>query len=167
MQLYKLTEQYRILTDLAFESADDETGALEQDFVGVLSSLTDDIDTKLSQLCRVVRELEQAEAAAKNEAAFLAKKSRAASNAVDRLKSYMKDNLQAIGETKRKVDSVFTVAIQANPPGLDVYDLNAVPTDYDLPSERRVDSARIKGLLKAGSPVPGCCLTNGTHLRIR
>lgn len=166
MRLYELTERYRLLADLAF-SESDEDGAIGEDMVGILTSLTDDIDTKLAALCRVVRELEHVEASAKNEAVFLQKKATSAARAIDRLKSYMQDNLASLGETKRKVDDVFTVAIQNNPPGLDVYDIDAVPTSFNLPPVRVVDKDKIKKLLKTGEYVPGCCLTNGTHLRIR
>lgn len=166
MRLYELTEAYRTLADLAFAESD-EDGAIGQDFVAVLSNLTDDIDTKLAALCRLVRELEQTEAAAKSEAMFFRDKASRAGVAVERLKAYMKENLESIGEKKRKVDDVFTVAIQNNPPGLDVFDLNAVPKSFDLPTVRVVDKDKIKTLLKAGTEIPGCVLTNGTHLRIR
>ena len=166
MRLYELTDQYRLLTERAFAEADAD-GQLEEDFVAVLSSLTDDIDTKLSQLCRVVRELEQTERAAKEEATTLRDKASRASVAVERIKRYMQDNLESLGERKRKVDDVFTVAIQNNPPGVDVYDLQAVPNEFDVPAVRVVDKSKIRELLKTGQEVPGCILTNGTHLRIR
>lgn len=165
--LYELTEQYNLLVDLAFGAMDDETGALEADFVAVLSNLEGDIKDKLAALCRVVRQLEATEAAAKFEAAFFRKKAEYATRAVDRLKSYMKDNLETLGEKKLKVDDIFTVAIQSNPPGVDVFDLDLVPHEFDRPSERIVDKTAIKELLKAGQVIPGCVLTNGTHLRIR
>jgi len=165
--LYELTEQYQLLSDLAFGAMDDETGALEADFVAVLSNLEGDIKDKLAALCRVVRQLEATEAAAKFESQFFAKKAQYAGRATDRLKTYMKDNLESLGEKKLKVDDVFTVAIQSNPPGVDVFDLDLVPREFDRPSERIVDKTAIKDLLKAGQRVPGCLLTNGTHLRIR
>lgn len=164
--LYELTEQYRLLTDLAFDEAD-EDGSIGETFVGVLSTLTDDIDAKLSALCRVVRELQQVEASAKNEAAFLTNKARRAEHAAELLKNYMHENLESLGETKRKVDDIFTVSIQASPPRLEVLDMAKVPAAFDVPQERKIDASKIKELLKKGAFVPGCQLIRGTHLRIR
>jgi hypothetical protein len=164
--LYELTNQYRTLVDLAFEEVD-EDGQLTGDFLAVLSNLEDGIDNKLSALCRVVRELDAVEQSAKQEAAFFRDKANRAALAVERLKSYMKTNLEELGETKRKVDDVFTVAIQNNPPSVDVYDLDKIPHEFDVPQVRIVDKTRIKELLKTGQEIPGAVLMRGTHLRIR
>lgn len=166
MKLYELTERYREICDLAFSEVDDD-GVIGQEFMALMSSLEDSIDDKLAACCRIVREMEATEAAAKAEAAMLAKKQSQAERHIDRLKAYMKVNLESLGETKRKVDDVFAVAIQANPPAVRVADLDAVPHEFDKPQERKIDVQAIGTLLKAGSVVPGCELVRGTHLRIR
>lgn len=165
MRLYELTERYNQIADLAFEESDD--GQIDQAFAAMLQSLEGDIDSKLSGICRVIRELESVELAAKAEADRITKKRQAAERHIDRLKAYAKWNLEELGETKRKVDDLFTVAIQASPPSVRVVNLDAVPHDFDKPVQRAVDVARIREILKNGDDVPGCELVRGTHLRIR
>lgn len=166
MKLYELTEQYRVICDLAFSEVDDD-GAIGQEFMAMMGGLEGEIRDKLSGCCRIVRELEAAEAAAKAEVVFLQQKAARASRHVDRLKDYMKTNLEDLGEVKLKVDDIFTVAIQANPPAVKVNNLDAVPADFDKQQERKLDLTRIKSILANGDPVAGCELVRGTHLRIR
>ena len=166
MRLYELTDRYLQIADLAFEGSD-EDGAIDRDLARMLSSLQDDIDHKLGAICRIVRELETNAEAAKNEATRLRTKQAQAELHAERLKEYTKQCLEQLGERKRKVDDIFTVAIQNNPPAVRVVDLDAVPHDFDKELPRQVDLQRIKDILRNGDPVDGCELVQGTHLRIR
>jgi len=165
VRLYELTERYNQIADLAFDESED--GQIEQSFATMLQSLEGDIDSKLAGICRVIRELEAIETAAKAEADRITKKRQAAERHIDRLKAYAKWNMEELGETKRKVDDLFTVAIQNNPPSVRVVNMDAVPHDFDKPVQRAVDISRIRDILKNGDDVPGCELVRGTHLRIR
>ena len=166
MRLYELTSRYNQIADLAFEEADSD-GAIDKALANMLDLLEDGIDAKLSGICRVIKGLEAVEAAAKAEADRITQKRKAAERHIERLKAYAKWNLEELGETKRKVDEIFTVAIQANPPSVRVVNLDSVPHDFDKPVERSLDVSRIRDILKNGDEVPGCELIRGTHLRIR
>ena len=166
MRLYELTDRYLQIADLAFAESD-EDGAIDRDLAKMLSSLQDSIDHKLGAICRIVKELELSAEVAKAESKRILAIHHRAEVHAERLKQYMKDSLEQLGERKRKVDDLFTIAIQNNPPAVRVVDLDSVPHDFDKELPRQVDLQRIKDILKNGDPVDGCELVQGTHLRIR
>lgn len=166
MNLYHLSQRYNEIADLAFEESDEE-GQISREFVRLMSICEDNINAKLGAMCRVIRELEAVEEAAKNEAARLTKKRQQAANHVSRIKDYMKESLDILGTSKIKVDDLFTVAIQASPVSLVIENPDSVPRDFDKPPVRVIDNAKVKDALKAGQYIPGCSLVQGTHVRIR
>ena len=166
MNLYQLSERYNEIADLAFDESDDD-GQISREFVRLMSICEDNINTKLGAMCRVIRELEAVEEAAKVEAARLSEKRRQAASHVTRIKGYIKESLEILGTSKLKVDDLFTVAIQASPVSLEIDNFDAVPHEFDKPPVRMIDNARVKDALKAGQQIPGCSLVQGTHVRIR
>jgi phage host-nuclease inhibitor protein Gam len=166
MRLYELADRYLQIAELAFEECDDD-GAIDAELARMLSQIQCDIDSKLAAICRVVRDLELSAEMAKAEAARLSLKRQRAERHAERLKDYMKATLEELGEKKRKVDPIFTVSVQNNPPAVKVTDFDAVPHDFDKELPRQIDLQRIKDILKNGDPVVGCELVQGTHLRIR
>lgn len=162
--LYELTEEYQRLIDLIEE---DDLIEIDSTTMAILDSIESSIDDKFAAICRVIRELEHKSAACKAESDRLQTKSRSASNQVDRLKDYMQATMETLGEKSRKIDELFTVAIQASPAAVEILDMDSVPHEFDRPIERQIDKTRIKDALKKGVEVPGCSLVQSTHLRIR
>ena len=166
MNLYQLSERYNEIADLAFSESDDE-GQIHESFVRLMSICEDNITTKLGAMCRIIRELEATEEAARAEARRLSEKRGRAESHIARIKGYINESLVILGTKKLKVDNLFTVAIQNNPPALKVDDFDAVPHEFDKPPVRQLDNAKIKEAIKLGIPVPGCSIEVGTHVRIR
>jgi hypothetical protein len=162
MKLYELAEAYSQIGDALIDSIDDD-GAVAPDVAALFSSVEGDFKAKLSACCRVVRTLEVIEGAIKAEVDRLQNKKSAAGKRVDSLKSYMKSCLEMVGEKSVRCDELFTVAIQANPPSVQVDQIDLVPSLYDVAQERRLN---LKAILSAGG-APGCQIVRGTHLRIR
>lgn len=165
MRLYELTEQWRQIAEIAFAEMDD--GELPADLMEQLATCEGNIDQKLAACCRIVKEMEASKEAFAAEASRLRTKASRCESHADSLKRYMKEQMESCDFTKREVDSIFTVSIQKSPPSLMVNNLDAVPTTWDVPQERKIDSRGIKDAIKAGAIVPGCEVVCGTHLRIR
>lgn len=165
MRLYELTEQWRQIAEIAFAEMDD--GELPADLMEQLATCEGNIDQKLAACCRIVKEMEASKEAFAAEASRLRTKASRCESHADSLKAYMKSQMEACDFSKREVDSIFTVSIQKSPPSLVVSNLDDVPTTWDVPQERRIDSRGIKDAIKAGAIVPGCEVVCGTHLRIR
>ena len=175
MRLYELTEQWRQIAEIAFAEMDN--GELPADLMEQLATCEGNIDQKLAACCRIVKEMEASKEAFAAEASRLRTKASRCESHADSLKAYMKEQMEACDFSKREVDSIFTVSIQKSPPSLVVSNLDAVPSylrmwrvvpsTWDVPQERRIDSRGIKDAIKAGAIVPGCEVVCGTHLRIR
>ena len=68
----------------------------------------------------------------------------------------------------KKIDGqLFKIAIQKNPPSLEVLNELSIPRSYFVTPEPVLDKALIKEELKLGHDVPGVQLKQGESLRIR
>lgn len=166
MRLYDIAERWNELADIAFANVD-EDGEMPKDIVAEMQRIEASFDEKLSACCRIVKNLTAMADACDAEMKRLRAVRDARIANADRLKGYMKDTLERLGERKREVDGIFTVSIQTNPPSVAVLNMDDVPHEYDKVFERTLELSRIKEALKAGKDVPGVELTQGTHLRIR
>lgn len=168
MRLYELTAQWRALADAAIDAADSAEGEIPFDLIAAMSVIDGQVDDKLAGCCRVLKEIEAARDAFKKESLRLSARATSCDNHSESLKKYMKDQMELCGWDKRKVDDLFTVAIQKNSmPSVELLDLDAIPHSWDKPQERQVDVTGIRDALKAGISVPGAELKFGTHLRVR
>lgn len=165
MHLYELTTTYAAVLDRAYDLAED--GEIPAGIVAELDALEGDIDTKLSGCCRMVKALSAMAHANAEEAKRLTQRAKAAEHGVSQIKDYMQHNMESMGWDKRKVDELFTVALQNSPPSVVVEDLDAVPVEFDRVQERVIDKTAIKAAIQAGKEVPGCSLIQTKHLRIR
>ena len=97
----------------------------------------------------------------------MAKRRKAIENRARWIKDYLKANMEAAGITK--IESPwFSLAIQKNPPSMDVLYENALPDDYKTEVVTvKIDKAAIKEALKEGEDVPGAVLRQGTRLAVR
>lgn len=165
MKLYELTEEFDAIADLAFTTAQD--GEVDPELSAKLDAIQGEIDKKLAACCRIVKNMHGIEESLKGEVQRLQNKQRAAMRSAESVKKYMLENLEKLGIDKRKVDELFTVSIQDNPPAVVVENIDLVPTDFDLPIAREVNKVAIKNAIQSGKEVPGCKLTQSKHLRIR
>jgi hypothetical protein len=76
--------------------------------------------------------------------------------------------MEIMGMDKIKSD-LFTIALQKNPPALQIIDQKKIPAKYltVIPKQYVPNNEAIKTALSADKKVPGCCLVQGKHLRIR
>ena len=159
MKLYELARSYAELLDMAEEM---ESDAL----VDTLESLQDAIEDKAENIAKFIRNLEADAKIIKEEEQRLADRRRALEAKVDKLKTYLQEQLEIAGLQKVKRPTI-TVAIQVNPPSVDVIDETAIPIDFLIPQAPKVDKKSILERLKKGESVPGVALKQTKWVRIR
>lgn len=122
----------------------------------------------LEQLVKAIRSAEREAEACEAEIKSIREKKQVRENRAARLKTGLKQFLEASGQT-RVPAGVFTVSLQANPPSVGIdpdFDLANLPEDLKAVTITPNKSEILKKL-KAGEAVPGCTLQEGTHVRIR
>lgn len=159
MKLYELAQNYAQLLETAEEM---ESEAL----VDTLASLQDAIEDKAENIAKLIKNLEADAKIIKEEEQRLAERRRAIEAKVDKLKMYLQEQLETAGLQKVKRPTI-TVAIQANPPSVDVIDEKAIPNDFLIPQAPKVDKRSILERLKKGESVPGVTLKQTKGVRIR
>ena len=158
MKLYELTESYNRLLEMA-EEMDAEALA------DTLESLGDSIEQKVENTAKVIKSIEVDITAIDEEIKRLQGMKSARKNNIDRMKVYLKEQLELVGMDKVK-GTLFTVALQNNPAKLVVNDISKLQ-GYLVEQEPKVDSTRLKNDLKAGLEVEGADLVQEKGLRIR
>ena len=145
MKLYEITQSIRDL--FTTEELDiDELDALEMEF-------TD----KIENICYVIRESELEADGFKQEIDRLANKKRALDNTADRLRDYIRQNMEANGDAKIK-GRLFTVTL--GKPSQIVNVTGDVPEEY-INVTFTTDKNRITKALKAGVIFENACLVDG------
>lgn len=160
-KLYELTGMYNQLWDLV-EDEEIDLAQLEQ----AMQSVEGDIQEKAENMAKLIKQIDGDVTTIKAEIDRLAAKKKALENKKEGIKTYLQQQLEAVGMDKVKTP-IFTVAMQNNPPSLNVLDEALIPKQYFIPQDPILDKAAIKDLLKQGIKVPGTELTQGRSLRIR
>lgn len=156
--LYELTAQARMLQEML------EGGEIDEEvFNDTLENL--DIDTKIENICKVIRNLEAEATAFKEEKDRLAARQKTAENGVARLKESLLNYMVSTGNTKVKA-GLFTVS-KGTSKSLQVNYLDMIPSEYMIPQPETVDKKGITEAIKAGKKVPGAELVENSHIRIR
>lgn len=160
MNLYELTDVYTQLLDI-----EDIT---PEDFKMAFDSISGEIDEKLCNIGRLVRNLESEALGIKTEEERLAKKRKAAENTVIRLKEYARTAMIATGKTK-STDGIITWAIQNNPAKVEIDPGIEITHDVCkyIPESWVPDKNAIAQLLKGGVEVAGCKLVVEQGVRFK
>ncbi len=161
MKLYELTGQWLELMDMA------EDPDLNWDvFEDTLEALTGDIHDKADGYGKVIRSIESDIDAIDAEIKRLQKRKQTAANAVDRMKSWLKTNMEIIGEKSIKTD-LFSFRIQNNRASV-ILDTDKIPEIYLIPVDPKVNKQKMYEDLKAGKHLDGIAhLEQSDHLVIR
>jgi hypothetical protein len=161
MKLYTLTDNYRKVLEL-LENDQDES------LKDTLEAITDAIDAKAEGIAKIIRTMDAEAEAIKTEEQRLAQRRKAIENRRNGLKEYLETQLTLSGIDKVKT-ATFTVALQANPPSVNVLDDTLIPQSFKVhvPEVWNVDKKSILQALKDGQEVPGVEIHQGRSLRIR
>ncbi|MED5050599.1 siphovirus Gp157 family protein [Anoxybacillus rupiensis] len=158
MKLYELAQNYAQLMELAEEMESDA-------IVDTLEALQDEIEEKAENIAKLIRNLEADVKVIKEEEQRLADRRRSIESKIVRLKAYLQEQLEVAGLQKVKRPTI-TVAIQSNPPSVEIADEKLIPSEFMIP-QYKVDRKSILERLKNGEIIPGAKLVQGRGVRIR
>lgn len=164
MTLYELTGEYLQLLALA-EDPDTDPQVLAD----TLEGLGGEIEVKADGYAKVIRQLESDSAGLKAEIDRLTARKRAIDNSIDRMKESLKNAMIWCEKPKFKTE-LFSFGIQKNAPSvvLDVTDVTAIPEEYLIAQDPKIDKMKMKDDLKAGKVLDGIAhLEQSESLRIR
>lgn len=161
--LYILSAEYREaaekLTDLELD---------EQTLTDTLESLSGELDAKVENIAKLIRELEGDEQKASTEAKRIQERMEHFAKRKERLSTYLKDSL--IHACRLKIEMpCFTVSVRKNAPAVVIDDEKVLPAPYwvaPVPTPRP-DKKRIAQEIKGGLSVPGARLVASQSLQIK
>lgn len=162
LSLYALKKQYEDV--LQFE-VDNEEDAMAM--IALLDEASDDVEVKIAKIGHVMKTLDYETDALKAEEKELAAKRKTRESKRKRLEKYCFDTMKAVGLTKvDQIDRV--VSIQKNPPSLHIVSEDAVPAEWWIPQDPKIDMAGLKTFVK---DFDGECdfayLEQGESLRVK
>lgn len=158
--LYELTGEYLNLFEMIDQGDYDDEMLMD-----TLEGIDGEIEVKAENYAKVIQEISGQIDTLAGEINRLQGKKTTLDNAVKRIKGSLQGAMELTGKTKFKTD-LFSFGIQNNPPSLKIDDAAAIPPEYLIPQDPKVDSSAIKKLLKT-TDVPWAHLEQGRSLRIR
>ena len=131
-----------------------------------LDSLEMDFTAKAENVAKFIRGEEAESIAYAAEAKRLIGKANARTNKAKQLKQYLQECMERLG-LKTVKGELLKVALQNNPPSVEVFDEAAVPQQFWMESDPTLDKKALLVALKAGDKVAGVNLKQSESVRIR
>lgn len=166
--LYDLSAELALINDEIIDAEGEITPELE----ARLDDLAITFDRKVFGVTRWTLNLDARIDALGAEIKRLQSRKKSTDNLKTRLKEFMKGCMTVADKKKLEFDN-FTVAVQKNPPSVEITDEDAIPSKYFtiIPEQKQINKAALLADLKAlkeGQTIPGAQLiTDRTNLRIR
>lgn len=158
MRLYELVEAAQDLQEQL------ECGEMDdQQFVAAIDAIG--LEKKVESVCYVIKNLEAEAEAFKAEKERLAAREKTAKNAVERLKTYLVENLRQLNAKTLKVGT-FSLGLSKSK-SVSIIDPKLIPDQFLVKQEPKIDKMAIGRDLKNGAMVPGAILEENTYLRMR
>ncbi len=161
MNLYDLTGNFLQVLEMAQDPTIDPEA-----IVDTLESIEGEIENKADGYAKVMVELNADVEKLTAEIIRLTERKRAVQNKVDSMKKSLTQAMQVTGKTKFKTD-LFSFNVQKNPPSLVIDDFAKIPDAFLIPQDPKIDSAKIKELLKNGEALDYAHLEQSESVRIR
>lgn len=163
MNLYEISAQYRAdVAKLEELDLDDQT------FSDTLEALAGDLEAKAVNVIFYAKNLDATADAIKKAEEDMAARRKVLQRRSDRLREYVKHNMLTAGISKISCD-YFQLAIQNNPPSVEIFDSAQLPADYlrEIPAKFEPDKALIAKAIKDGFDVAGAKLNQSQRLVIK
>ena len=161
MTLYELTDDYRNLLEMA-QNPDIDGQAIKD----IREAIQGDIEEKADGYAKVIKELSADTDKITAEIKRLTDRKNTIQNNIAYMKQSLTSAMTVTGNTKFRTD-LFSFNIQKNPPALVVDDEKAIPQEYLIPQEPKVDKKAIIDFLKGGNDVPYAHIEQSEGVRIR
>lgn len=161
-KLYELAEMYKNIWDLV-EDDEIDLETLET----ALSQVEDNLETKAENMAKLIKGIDGDINTLKEEENRLAKKRRALENKQKNIKEYLEMQLKVMEIDKVKTP-LFTVALQKNPPSVNIIDEDLIPEQFKKTvTTTSVVKKDLLDALKNGEVIEGAEIKQGRSLRIR
>ena len=159
--LYDLTGDFLQLQE-RLDDPDEDIQAIED----TLEAIEGNIVVKASNIVQVLKNLSSPIQAIDAEISRLRAKKTAIQAKTDRLKDYIKTNMEAMQLDKIETDLI-KIRLQKSPPACEIVEDSKVPKEYEI-TEIVVKLDRKKAIIdmKAGKEIPGLELRQSSHIRI-
>lgn len=155
MKLYEITESLKALESLADEGMDEQTIA------DTFEAVEGEFNDKAIAVIHVANSMDSDIETLKTEIARLSARKKSLENSKDRLKDYLRANMEASGITKIECP-IMKISISKGRDMVQIDNEGMIPTDYlNIVVTKSPIKADILKALKAGEDVPGCSLATG------
>lgn len=155
MKLYEITDIY-----LNLESIDDEI-----DVSAALAEVDGELEDKLENIAKLIRNLEAEAKAYEDEEKRLKAQKQAAKNRIESLKRYVKGSLETIGKDKVEA-GIFKWSLQNGPGRVEITDETKIPEEYFVTEVKPLKS-EIKKAIESGVITEGAEIVRDKSLRLR
>lgn len=162
MKLYELASQYEFLLNDLY---DEETGEIKEQSLARLHEIKDSAENKCINTVKVLKHMQKECAAIEIERKNMAVREKAFKSQIDRLKDYLKENMERLNINKIECPQ-FIIALQKSPVAVDRYEEKDIPFDYQKITVE-YDNTKIKHDILNGVVVPGARLIQNNHVRIK
>lgn len=146
LTLYELTGVFQQVQELEGELT-------EEEFAALLENVEGNIEEKLESIGRVLKSFEAREKAIDEEIARLKERGMRAKNTRERIKEYVRTQLQVLGRKKVETD-LFTFSLRNAPKRVVVLDEGRLPEEYmkvtKTPAKKMIAEAIKRGELPEG-----------------
>ena len=161
--LYKLKHEYQLAAaQLQDMDLDDQT------LSDTLEAMAGDLELKATNTVMVSRNMRVTVSAIKDASKAMLDRAKAIELRADYLDKRVLDTMLETGIKKIECP-YFKLAVQDNPPAVDVFDSLQIPQAYmrEVPATFQIDKTLIKMAIKDGYEVPGAKLVQGKRLAIK
>ena len=165
LRCYEIHDLIREVMDRA---VDPDTGELTDSGIAELHALSSAANHSAADLACYIRELELEAESVKSVLAEMAKRAVQLENRAAKWRAVLLETMDSIGSTGIK-DARITVAVRANPPSVNIDDVDELPILYCrvIPLRIEPDKTAIKAALKSGETIPGVSLVSTRRVVIQ
>ena len=165
-KLYELVGEYATLLSSSRDYIDEETGEVDAEFDAALNAIGGAIDDKVEGCAKVIRHLDADMEALRAEEVRIAKRRKSIEGNKERLRKYVRENMQFAQRDKIKT-LLFTISLSAAKERVIIDSEDAVPDSYRAEAKRPPpDKASIMAAHVRGETVPGAHVELGDQVLV-
>lgn len=158
MTLYELTQDALALQELL-----DSGEITDEIFNDTLEAM--EADTKVENVCKMIRIFEAKAEACKKEKDRLAANEKTATNAVKRLKDSLTNYMNTVH--KKKIEAGTFTVTQCSSQSLDILYEDMIDEEFLIPQPCKIDKTGITKAIKEGREIAGAVLVDKPYIRIK
>lgn len=165
MKLYELTQNYRNLESL-LDNLGEQEGLTVEMINGALGQVEDDINTKIENTCKVIKEIESDSIGIDEEIKRLSALKKQKENTVKKLKEYVEFEMNGIGLTKVE-GKLFKISFRKSKV-VKVLDETKIPKEFiKIKTTETISKTDLGKALKNGEIIEGAELVENKSLQIK